>query len=160
MRAGTHYTELVFLHPIGSTGHVVRSSASGHESQHTIFYALVGPLRIPQKQHRDTLHRNYVFASIGIYGSRSVFCCVQGAEHRRSIVMLRWAQFRSHKNRIGTRYAKLVSLHPVGSMGHVVCFVAFGAQSINALFFVLGWARFGSHKMRVGNITPNLYFLH
>jgi hypothetical protein len=28
-RAGTHYAKLVFLHPIGSAGHVVHSNACG-----------------------------------------------------------------------------------------------------------------------------------
>jgi hypothetical protein len=132
----------------------------GTKCEHTICHALVGPLRIPQKECRDTLHRTYVFTFGGIYGLRSAFWCVQGVKCRRSIFMTGWAQFGSHKKRTGTRYAKLVFLHLVGSTGHVVCSVASGAQNIDALFLMLGWAQFGSHEMRAGTRYTEFVFLH
>jgi hypothetical protein len=57
--------------------------------------------------------------------------------------MLRWDHYGFHKKSVGTRYSKLVFLHPVGSTGHVVHFGASGVRSIDALFFVLGWDLYG-----------------
>jgi hypothetical protein len=127
MCVGTHYIEFVFLHPIRSTGHIVPFGASGPERSIYFSHALGGPQRIPQKSCRDTLHRTYAFASIGIYESCSAFWSIRGAKHQHSIFMLRWDQFRSHKKRTRIRYAELVFLHPVGSLGHVVCSVVPGA---------------------------------
>jgi hypothetical protein len=51
----TCYIELVFLHPVGSAGHVVHSIASGARNINTLFNARVELNRIRQKMHWDTL---------------------------------------------------------------------------------------------------------
>jgi hypothetical protein len=65
-----------------------------------------------------------------------------------------------HKKHVGTRYVELVSLYPVGSVGHVVYSGATGARNIIALFFILGWDLYGFHKKRARTRYAELVFLH
>jgi hypothetical protein len=56
--------------------------------------------------------------------------------------------------------AELVSLHPVGSAGHVVHSGVSGARNISAQFFTFGWDRCGFHKKRGRTRYAKLLFLH
>jgi hypothetical protein len=58
--AGTHSTQLVFLHPVACAGHIVICDAD------------------TTKTHRDTLRQTCVFPSGGICGSCRAFRCVWG----------------------------------------------------------------------------------
>jgi hypothetical protein len=61
---------------------------------------------------------------------------------------------------VGTRYAKLLFLHPVGSVGHVVHSGASGVRNVDALFFMLRLDRYAFDKKRVGRHYAELVFLH
>jgi hypothetical protein len=126
----------------------------------TIFTPRVAPVRIQQKLHRETLHRTNVFTSCGICGSHSAFRCIQGVKCQQTIFHVRVGPLQIQQNRTGTRYAELVFLHPLGSMGHVVHSSASGVRNFYTLFFMLGRDRFGFNKKRVGRHYTELVFLH
>jgi hypothetical protein len=109
---------------------------------------------------RDTLHQNCVFSSGGmLYMSRSAFCCVQGVKYRCNIFHAQVGKSGFLKKCVGTHYAKLVFLHPVGSVSHVLNFGTFRARNIDALFFMLRWDRYGFHKKtRRGTIHRTCVF--
>jgi hypothetical protein len=72
--------------------------------------------------------------------------------------MLVLCQYGFDNKRVGTRYAELVLLHPVGSMGRVVHFGASGSRNVDELFFMLGRTVTNSTKGTLGHVTPNLSF--
>jgi hypothetical protein len=65
------------------------------------------------------------------------------------------------KKLIGSRYAKLVFLHPVGSVGHVVhSSSASGHETSTHYFSYSGWTGKDSTKSAPEHVLPNLFFLH
>jgi hypothetical protein len=59
--AGTHYTELVFLHPVPSVGHVVHSVAFGAQNIDALFFMLGWDQYRFHKKHARTHFAELVF---------------------------------------------------------------------------------------------------
>jgi hypothetical protein len=81
----TCYDELMFLHPVGSAGHVVYSSASGARNVNTIFFMLRWDWYGFHKKLLETRTMNFVFAFGGIYVSRCAFQCAWATKRQCTI---------------------------------------------------------------------------
>jgi hypothetical protein len=57
----TYFTELVFLHPVGSVGHVVHLSASGAQNINLIFFIIVWDQYGLHKKSVGTRYAELVF---------------------------------------------------------------------------------------------------
>jgi hypothetical protein len=63
-----------------------------------------------------------------------------------------------YKKRIGTCYAELVFLPPMGYAGHIVHSGLSGAYNVDALFFMLGWPQCCFRKKRTRTRYIKLVF--
>jgi hypothetical protein len=159
---------------VGVAGHVVHSGVFGAQNAVALYFML----RWAQYGFRvKSTARCYTklvfFALCGTIdpehtcdeylvdsGSHSAFRCIRGTKCRRTIFHARVGPLRFPKIGHWDMLCQICVFHPLGSAGHVVHSSAFGAQNINALFFMLWWARGGFHKKRAGTRYAKLLFLH
>jgi hypothetical protein len=111
---GTHYAKLVFLHPLGSAGHVVHSGVSGARNIDTLLFMLAWDQYGYDKKRAVTHYAEIVFLHpVGSTGDVEH----SGASGERNVdalvFKLGWAWCGFHKKHAETCYPKLVFLHPV-----------------------------------------------
>jgi hypothetical protein len=90
----TYYAEVVFLHSVGSTGHVVYCSASGAPNVDALFFLLGWDLYGFHQKRDGTRYTKLVFSSGGICGSCSIFQGIRDAKRRCTIFHARVGSVR------------------------------------------------------------------
>jgi hypothetical protein len=156
---GTRYAEHLFLHLLGSAGHVVHFGAPGEQIVDTLFFKLRWDRYGCDKKCFRTRYAKLVFLHpVGSVGHVVHF----GAFGERIVdtifFKLGWDRSEYDKKRYGTRYAKLFFSHPVGSVGHVVIPVRPGCETSMHYFSCFSGTGTGLTKRASIHVVPILFF--
>jgi hypothetical protein len=109
MRQDTLHAKLVFLHPVGSAGHVVHSSASEAQNGDAVFFMLGWDWYGIDKKCVGTHYGKVVFLQLVGSVGHVVHFGVSGERNLNALFfMLGWAWCGFCKKCTGTRYAELV----------------------------------------------------
>jgi hypothetical protein len=98
-RTRTHYAEHVFLHPVGSAGHVVHSGASGLQNVDALFFMLGWGQCSLQKGHFETCYAEHVFFHLVGATGHIVHSGASNPQNADALfVMLGWPSVVSEKS--------------------------------------------------------------
>jgi hypothetical protein len=78
--AGTRYAELVFLHPVGSAGHIMHSAASEAQIVKPLFLLLEWDHYGLNKKHARISYMEHEFLHPVRFVGDNAFYCVRGAK--------------------------------------------------------------------------------
>jgi hypothetical protein len=149
----------VFLHTVGSVGHLVLFGASGPQNVDALLFLLKWAWCGFYKKHTGTRYADPVFLHLVGYAGHFVHSSESKVRNIDTLFfMLRWIRCGLNKNRTRTRCVKLVIFASGGICGSCSTFLCLRAMKRRCTFPCLGGPDAVFIESASGHVTPNLCF--